>query len=185
MQITDPQAIRALAHPVRLDLLETLAAGGPATAAECGRALGVSQASCSFHLRQLARYGFVDDAGPGEDRRERRYRLRATPTTVQAAAGSDAVRRQLERLVIEREAKAAIDYLPQRASENRPWRAATGGIASVIIVDAREAADLKRAWRELLEPYIARSASAPQPGQRAVRYFMTATPMTSDGGDNG
>src|SRR5690242_7389798 len=113
MQITDPRAIRALAHPLRLDLLETLAVTGPATAAECGRALGVSQASCSFHLRQLGRYGFVEEAGPGEDRRERRWRLIATATTMQVAAGNDAVRRHLQRLVIERAAQAAIDYLPQ------------------------------------------------------------------------
>src|SRR5258707_885606 len=71
MEISDPKAIRALAHPLRLDLLQLLGSGGPATAAQCGRVLGVSQASCSVHLRQLAKYGFVEDAGPGRDRRER------------------------------------------------------------------------------------------------------------------
>ena len=70
MQISDPKAITALAHPLRLDLLELLTAIGPATAARCGRILGVPQANCSFHLRQLARYGFVEDAGPGRDRRD-------------------------------------------------------------------------------------------------------------------
>lgn len=38
--------------PLRLDLLQLLGAGGPATAAQCGRVLGASQASCSFHPRQ-------------------------------------------------------------------------------------------------------------------------------------
>ncbi|MCX4774555.1 helix-turn-helix domain-containing protein [Streptomyces sp. NBC_01260] len=51
MRLSDPKAIRALAHPSRLDLLETLGEIGPATAASCGRTLGVSQASCSFRLR--------------------------------------------------------------------------------------------------------------------------------------
>ena len=53
MELTDPQAIRALAHPLRLDLVELLGQG-PMTAAECARALGSTQANCSFHLRQLA-----------------------------------------------------------------------------------------------------------------------------------
>src|SRR2546421_6749195 len=75
MEISDPKAIRALAHPLRLDLLQVLGSGSPATAAHCGRVLGVSQASCSFHLRQLAKYGFVEDAGPGRDRRERQWRV--------------------------------------------------------------------------------------------------------------
>jgi len=184
MQLTDPKAIRALSHPLRLDLLEALAVTGPATAAECGRRLGVSQASCSFHLRQLARYGFVDDAGPGDDRRERRWRLRATPTTIQPAAGNDAVRRHLERLVIEREAQAAIDYLPRRDAEDARWRAGTGGMAALLLLDAAEAAELKRAWRALLEPYIARAATDPEPGQRHVRYFMTATPASPTGEDD-
>src|SRR6185369_17616256 len=73
--IADPLALRALTHPLRLELLELLSTTGPATAAHCGRVLGVPQANCSFHLRQLAKYGFVEDAGPGADQRERRWRV--------------------------------------------------------------------------------------------------------------
>ena len=60
---------RSKLDPMRLDLLELLATMSPATAAQCARILGVPQANCSFHLRQLAKYGFVEDAGPGDDRR--------------------------------------------------------------------------------------------------------------------
>src|SRR6202050_1586632 len=87
MQISDPKAIRALAHPLRLDLLELLTAGGPATAAHCGRILGASQASCSFHLRQLAKYGLVEDTGPGSDRRARRWRVPDARLAVRVAGG--------------------------------------------------------------------------------------------------
>ncbi len=52
-----------LTHPLRLDPLDVLAAHGPSTAAECGRHLGAPQANCSFHLRQLARYALIEDAG--------------------------------------------------------------------------------------------------------------------------
>lgn len=75
MESADLRAMRALTHPLRLDLMELLAANGPATAAVCGRALGVPQANCSFHLRRLAKYGYVEEADQGADRRERRWRV--------------------------------------------------------------------------------------------------------------
>ena len=64
--------MRALAHPVRLALLEVLADAGQLTATEAGERIGESPANASFHLRQLAKYGFVEEAegepaasGPG------------------------------------------------------------------------------------------------------------------------
>ena len=61
--LSDPRAMRALAHPPRLDLLELLFAEGPLTASECAARVGDSPASCSYHLRQLARWGFVEETG--------------------------------------------------------------------------------------------------------------------------
>ncbi len=98
MEITDPRAIRALAHPLRLDLLHLLRAVGPSTAAECGRVLGASQASCSFHLRQLARYGYVEETEPGHDRRERRWRASNRRLSVRVADDDVAVRQEVERV---------------------------------------------------------------------------------------
>lgn len=60
--------MRALAHPVRSSLLELLIIDGPITATEAGERLGESPTTCSFHLRQLARYGFVEEAGGGPGR---------------------------------------------------------------------------------------------------------------------
>jgi len=72
--LRDPRAIRALAHPIRLRLLETLGIEGTLTATRASELLGESPASCSFHLRQLARYGFVEEADTGQGR-ERPWRL--------------------------------------------------------------------------------------------------------------
>ncbi|MBM9463308.1 helix-turn-helix transcriptional regulator [Aeromicrobium sp. YIM 150415] len=72
-RIEDVDTLKALAHPLRLEALGELRAHGPATASELARALGESSGSLSYHLRQLARYGFVtDDAS--RDSRERRWR---------------------------------------------------------------------------------------------------------------
>ena len=54
--------MRALAHPVRVALLELLGRDGPMTATQAGEALGESPANASFHLRTLAKYGFVEEA---------------------------------------------------------------------------------------------------------------------------
>src|SRR3954471_24664304 len=74
-ELTDPKAMRALAHPVRLALLEALTDAGTLTATEAGERGGESPANASFHLRQLAKYGFVEEAEGGTGRR-RPWKLR-------------------------------------------------------------------------------------------------------------
>ncbi|WP_063770194.1 helix-turn-helix domain-containing protein [Streptacidiphilus melanogenes] len=176
MELTDPKAIRALAHPLRLDLLELLTATGPATAAHCGRVLGQTQASCSFHLRQLAKYGFVEDAGPGRDRRERKWQVpEPRPTLRIRGAG-----KELERLVVEREAAAILDWLERKPQETGAWRDRSDIVSALAVLTVEEAAGLKARMHELIEPYLLRSgddARLLHPDRRAVRYFMAATPM--------
>jgi len=73
LNLTDPKAIRALAHPVRWALLEALGHAGTLTATQASEMLGESPANCAFHLRTLAKYGFVEEAGGGRGR-ERPWR---------------------------------------------------------------------------------------------------------------
>jgi hypothetical protein len=60
--------MRALAHPIRLELLEAITREGPLTATEAAELVGESPANCSFHLRTLAKYGFVEEAPGGTGR---------------------------------------------------------------------------------------------------------------------
>jgi DNA-binding transcriptional ArsR family regulator len=66
--LRDPKALRAMAHPVRLQVLEILGAEGPLTATELGERIDESPANTSFHLRTLAKYGFVEEAERGKGR---------------------------------------------------------------------------------------------------------------------
>jgi Helix-turn-helix domain len=68
LKLTDPKAMRALAHPVRMSLLELLEAAGTLTATQASELLGESPANCAFHFRTLAKYGFVREAGGGRGR---------------------------------------------------------------------------------------------------------------------
>jgi DNA-binding transcriptional ArsR family regulator len=67
----DPKALHAMAHPLRVRLFDELAAFGPATASSLARRTGESSGATSYHLRQLARHGFIEevpDRGNGRDR---------------------------------------------------------------------------------------------------------------------
>jgi predicted ArsR family transcriptional regulator len=66
--ITDPKALRAMAHPLRWKLLELISREGKATATQCARAVGESVANCSYHLNILAKYDYVEEAEGGQGR---------------------------------------------------------------------------------------------------------------------
>lgn len=106
--ISDPVRIRALAHPVRLELLDYLDGAGKATATECAAAIEESVASCSYHLRMLAKHGYIEQVNqPG---REKPWKVvshgrssvidRDAPGSVHAvsAMASIYVHRQLDRI---------------------------------------------------------------------------------------
>jgi len=67
--VSDPVRIRALAHPTRLELLDFLDHEGPATATVCAAGIGESVASCSYHLRILAKHGYIEQVDqPGREK---------------------------------------------------------------------------------------------------------------------
>src|SRR6476620_9214271 len=67
-RVTDASTLRALSHPVRIQLIEALGTHGTMTATQVGELIGESPTTCSLHLRQLARYGMVEEAGGGKGR---------------------------------------------------------------------------------------------------------------------
>jgi predicted ArsR family transcriptional regulator len=73
--VHDPKILRAIAHPVRNRILTELAATGPMRAADIARDLGIPANQASFHLRQLAKYGLVEeDPEAARDKRDRVWR---------------------------------------------------------------------------------------------------------------
>src|SRR3954447_528131 len=84
-QVSDVRALRAISHPLRNRLLALLRLDGPATASQLGRVVGESSGSTSYHLRQLAAYGFVEEAPGHGNARERWWRARHRMTRRQGA----------------------------------------------------------------------------------------------------
>ncbi|WP_235032329.1 ArsR/SmtB family transcription factor [Actinacidiphila yanglinensis] len=74
VRVLDPRSLRALAHPLRMQILGALRDYGPATASGLGSRLGESSGATSYHLRQLAARGFVEDDPERGTGRERWWR---------------------------------------------------------------------------------------------------------------
>ncbi|WP_329037776.1 winged helix-turn-helix domain-containing protein [Streptomyces sp. NBC_00178] len=82
----DARTLRGLAHPLRIRLLNALREFGPATASGLADRLGESSGATSYHLRQLAAYGFVEDDPERGKGRERWWKAAHTGTVFGAAA---------------------------------------------------------------------------------------------------
>jgi DNA-binding transcriptional ArsR family regulator len=180
VQLTDPRALRALAHPTRLELMGLLRRGGPLTATQAGEAIGESAASCSFHLRQLAKYGLVEEAGGGRGR-ERPWQATAI-STEWASRGpdeeTDAAGALLSRLVVERYLRNAIEWLERRDSEDARWIEAAPINDALVYMTAEELQELDEKFRALIEPYLQRleRSEPPAEGARLVSVISLAFP---------
>jgi DNA-binding transcriptional ArsR family regulator len=88
--ITDPRAVRALAHKARVEALDELyAASGTRTATELAARCGLSPSAMSYHLRALEKYGLVERAASEGDARERRWRAAGDQLVVRPGGGSE------------------------------------------------------------------------------------------------
>ena len=158
VELTDPRALRALAHPVRLSLVSLLRREGPLTATQAGERIGESATTCSFHLRQLARYGLVEEAGGGRGR-ERPWRATATATSWPSVAESPeqaAASELLSSIVAGRYHERTLRWLAGRADDTTEWQAAAQFGDDVLYVTAEELHELGRAVDALVEPLLAR-----------------------------
>ena len=82
--VVDASALKALAHPLRVRMYDLLADGGPATASQLAEQVGESSGTTSYHLRFLARHGFIEEDPGRGGRRERWWRARPGGFTLQA-----------------------------------------------------------------------------------------------------
>ncbi|HVX44319.1 MAG TPA: helix-turn-helix domain-containing protein [Mycobacteriales bacterium] len=71
--VRDPKFLRAMAHPLRMKLDQLLSVHGPMTATQLSELVDESPANCSYHLRTMAKWGFIEEAEGGKGR-ERRWK---------------------------------------------------------------------------------------------------------------
>jgi len=179
-RVRDPRAMRALAHPARLAILERLSSQGPATATECAETAGLSPSACSYHLRALARWGFVTETD-GVDRRERRWQAQGPFVIGESEGPRRADVRAAEHLItamtIDRARERVLDYLDASDTETSAWRDAATISSRNLLMTADELTDVLRQIDDLLAPYreSQRRGHAPE-GARRVHVHSSAVP---------
>ncbi|MEW9528351.1 ArsR/SmtB family transcription factor [Microbispora sp. NPDC049125] len=182
IEITDPQAMRALAHPVRLAILERLQRYGPATATQLAPDVGATPSVTSWHLRHLAGFGLVRDAEPGPDRRQRRWEAVARGFRFEAPEDPDDEEGRSAARVLSREMFLRSGDLASRwAAEVEPrlepeWLRLAGLASTRVVVSSDELAAIEDAIERVLAPYVTRDEAARPADGRGVRLLRYVLP---------
>jgi Helix-turn-helix domain len=160
----------ALGHPLRVALLGLLAQRATLTSTEAARELGESSGACSFHLRQLARYGHVEEV-PGARGRARPWRLAATaepagngPAGAGPAGGERAGGDEFGALARELENEGYRRWLSHREAAPPGWR--DEAFSAVLHLTPEELTEVAAAIRGVIAAYAGRTEAVPPPGRR-------------------
>jgi predicted ArsR family transcriptional regulator len=182
-RITSATELRALSHPTRLALIDLLDAEGPLTATQAGERLGESPANASFHLRTLARYGYVEEA-PGGRGRQRPWQVVHQSNNIPAdELGPDAklAAGALLQLLRERDLRQLQTYEATRADYPKEWRDASHEMRLMVHLTAAELAELFGSIESVLEPYLDKVDR--RPGTLPISFGLHAVPtrLPADG----
>jgi DNA-binding transcriptional ArsR family regulator len=188
LKITDPRAMRALAHPARIAILQYLAIEGPATATECAEVAGLSPSACSYHLRALAGHGFVEeDQASAADGRHRPWRARVIAFSFGDEPRQSGMVRAAGRLLKE-SVRAHIEeiraqHLDHEGDYPAEWSAAAGMNQDVLHVTADELAALRSEIYALLGRYRRLDRAERPPGAQRVLAVLEFLPWFEPGSD--
>lgn len=181
-EFADEASLRALAHPTRWALIEALGVEGTATAARCAELLGQSQASCSFHLRQLARFGVVEEA-PTTSKRDRPWRLTSVRQSWSGGPTDDLARdraaQDLSRVFVHRETERIRRWVQDETAVPSEWRRAAFRSGVLTWMTPDELDELAETVSAVLQTHVDRLEHPERrpPEARPVRLFATGFPV--------
>jgi len=178
-RITEPAALEALAHPVRLELITYLITNGPATASACARAVGDTASNCSYHLRTLAKFGLVGEVQSG-DGRERPWQALVTGLITDPDDPSEPLSPQAARafaVALRRDQQLTTDYLARRDRVAPEWRAADAHATYTLRMTPDELNELGERLDALIRPYIAATREGTPDGSALVHLGVHAFPL--------
>ena len=187
VRLEDPGALRALAHPARLTIVDELYGGGERTASELGKLTGLTASAMSYHLRALEHWGIVERADPRQDGRERPWR--AAGRSLSLVSDSSALSAAAADVI-------AGGYLQQFREELRRWslvedaesktlREAAGMSRSSLWLTAAEVEAFSAELKALTERYEAGRSSVEHPvGSRRVVCLLGIVPVVNEQGES-
>ncbi|WP_306328178.1 ArsR/SmtB family transcription factor [Streptomyces venezuelae] len=178
----DPRSLRGLAHPLRIQLLRALRKHGPATASQLAERLGESSGATSYHLRQLAAHGFVEDDPTRGKGRERWWKAGQQGTTVDETLSADPDPEVRGALDIYSHEIATIHtqelgtFLGTRHEWGERWLAAFDMSDFTLRLPPEKLRELDRKMHELIETYRG-IEEADAPDAESVRIHLHAFPQ--------
>lgn len=179
----DPSGLKALAHPLRVRILGVLDDVGEVTASGLGAALGESSGSMSYHLRQLAKHGFVEDIQGKGSARERWWRAPIDGWTIGPDAFAatsphavDLVNAEFIGKLADRMARSLAEVATDKSEWRRDkmWRSS---FTELTVEEMRQFIDEANA---VVDKYAQRPA---HPGSKRVSIDVIAAPIAGQVGD--
>jgi len=175
--LRDPRAIKALAHPARLAVIEAFFAGRRLTATECGDIAGLSASAMSYHLRALERWGIIRRSNASGDGRERPWeaagdRLSVDSSEPRATAAGEAM------LVATMLDRVRAETLAWVANQDSAWYDSVSISSGSYWLTAEEARELSEAIAGVVAGYQRRTAKGAPTGARRVRVAFTVVPSS-------
>lgn len=182
--LNDPGRLKALSHPLRRRILQRLRAHGPATSTTIGEVLGANTGTTSYHLRQLEKYGFIEEIPERSTGRERWWRRAEHPRDLRMPAPETLapedrpVLAELLRLG-HAEDMALLGGLLEAYERDPAWAPLSRGFTHMT---EEGLAEFFEAYIRLLQRHGHRHEDAP-PGSRPVHIRLFALPADEDGPD--
>ncbi|MEV2196676.1 helix-turn-helix domain-containing protein [Streptomyces phaeochromogenes] len=171
--VSDPAALKALAHPLRLKILRHLAVSGPATSTTLAAALGENTGTLSYHLRRLERGGFIEDVPERPNSRERWWRaVRGLdvrrPAQDEMTDGERAVAGALDRMRLDEDIELARRFTEEQA-ESDGWMRGSRGLSHLT---KEEVTAFHDAYLDLLTRFARGPEDAPPDAKPVLlRWF--------------
>lgn len=183
-EISDPLAMRALAHPLRLRILQLLQEDGPTTATRLGAALDESSGATSFHLRQLAKYGFIEELADHGSARERWWRARARGFRFASIDASnpefETAAVLLRSRILDQNAEILAQFLDHEPELDPAWRNAALFTNSPAYLTVHEMEELSEEFLRLIKRYQRHDPTSRPADARRVRFMIYGLPELSE-----
>jgi hypothetical protein len=168
-----------MAHPFRLRLLDLVVRRGTLTSAEAAAATGENTGSCSFHLRQLAKYGFLEPA-ESRDGRERRWKRVEGGERIPDNLPPDATRAASEamKVVLDRSFAEIVGWLDSFDALPREWQRGAVADEELLYLTSGELRELSREVVSLLARHRRRTVDPSLRPEKArpIRAFAALVP---------
>lgn len=174
----DPALLRALAHPLRVEILAVLDELGEATATQIAEHVGESPSNCSFHLRQLAKAGFIERAeakGTSKPWRSAHSSrdLRPEPGNPESMRTSASI----ASMYVQHEANRMVDFLTRHGLSDETWLPGITVNTATLWATPDELAQLAEDIHHIVDRFRGRKDPENRPaGSRKAHFFATLNP---------